>query len=63
MVAIISANGYRVIDLGTSVDSARVLEAVRKNRPVAVLGSSLMTSTRGAFLETADGLKKEGLKW
>ncbi len=61
VAAIVAANGYRVIDLGTSVDSSRVLEAVRKNRPVAVLGSSLMTSTRGAFLETADRLKKEGL--
>ncbi len=61
VAAIVAANGYRVIDLGTSVDSARVLEAVRKNRPVAVLGSSLMTSTRGAFLETADRLLKEGI--
>ncbi|HWQ19720.1 MAG TPA: cobalamin-dependent protein [Methanotrichaceae archaeon] len=61
VAAIISANGYRVIDLGTSVDSGQVLEAIRKNRPVAVLGSSLMTSTRGAFLETADLLKKEGI--
>ncbi len=27
-----------------------------------MLGSSLMTSTRGAFLETADRLLQEGLK-
>lgn len=61
VAAIVAANGYRVIDLGTSVDSGRVLEAIKKHRPIAVLGSSLMTSTRGAFLETADRLKKEGL--
>ena len=62
VAAIVAANGYRVIDLGTSVDSVRVLEAVRKNRPIAVLGSSLMTSTRSAFLETADLLAQEGIE-
>jgi methanol corrinoid protein len=62
VAAIVAANGYRVIDLGTSVDSSRVLEAVKKNSPIAVLGSSLMTSTRGAFLETADLLLKEGIE-
>ena len=44
------ANGYRVIDLRRSVHPARVLEAIKENRPVAVLGSSLMTSIRGAFI-------------
>ena len=58
VAAIVAANGYRVIDLGTSVDSARVLEEVRKYRPIAVLGSSLMTSTRGAFLETAESVER-----
>jgi methanol corrinoid protein len=62
VAAIVAANGYRVVDLGTSVDSIRVLEAVRKSRPVAVLGSSLMTSTRSAFLETADLLAREGIE-
>jgi methanol corrinoid protein len=62
VAAIVAANGYRVIDLGTSVDSTHVLEAVRNNRPIALLGSSLMTSTRSAFLETADLLAKEGIK-
>jgi len=61
VAAIVAANGYRVVDLGTSVDSVRVLEAARKNRPVAVLGSSLMTSTRSAFLSTADLLAREGI--
>lgn len=54
--AIVEANGYRVVDLGTSVDTAQVVEAIRQNRPVAVLGSSLMTSTRDGFLSTADQL-------
>ena len=61
VVAIVAANGYRVIDLGTSVHSARVLEAIKEHKPVAVLGSSLMTSTRSAFLETADLLAQEGI--
>lgn len=54
--AIVEANGYRVIDLGTSVDSTQVFEAIRQNKPIAVLGSSLMTSTRDGFLSTADRL-------
>lgn len=59
--AIVEANGYRVIDLGTSVDTVRVLAAIREYAPVAVLGSSLMTSTRDNFLATADALKNEGV--
>jgi methanol corrinoid protein len=62
VAAIVAANGYKVIDLGTSVDSSKVLETVKKYKPIAVLGSSLMTSTRSAFLETADMLKKEGVE-
>jgi methanol corrinoid protein len=62
VAAIVAANGYRVIDLGTSVPAERVIAEVKKNRPVAVLGSSLMTSTRGAFLETADRLLQEGIE-
>ncbi len=61
VAAIVAAHGYRAIDLGTSVDSGRVLEEIKRHRPLAVLGSSLMTSTRGAFLATADLLKKEGI--
>lgn len=59
--AIVEANGYRVIDLGTSVDTSRVLTAIREYAPVAVLGSSLMTSTRDGFLATADAIRKNGI--
>lgn len=59
--AIVEANGYRVIDLGTSVDTQRVLAAIREHTPVAVLGSSLMTSTRDGFLATSDAIKNEGI--
>jgi len=61
VAAIVAANGYKVVDLGASVDQLRLLEEVRAHRPIAVLGSSLMTSTRGAFLETADRFAKEGI--
>jgi methanogenic corrinoid protein MtbC1 len=40
----------------------RVLAEVKKDRSIVVLGSSLMTRTRDAFLETADRLLQEGLK-
>lgn len=61
IAAIVEANGYRVIDLGTSVETSRVIAAIKEHRPAALLGSSLMTSTRNAFLVTADELKKEGI--
>jgi len=59
--AIVEANGYQVIDLGTSVETNKVLAAIRKHSPIAVLGSSLMTSTRMAFLSTADTLKDNSI--
>lgn len=62
VASIFEANGYRVVDLGTSVETASIIEAVRQYRPVAILGSSLMTSTRGAFLATADELKRQGIR-
>jgi len=39
-----------------------MLAEVKKSRSIAVLASSLMISTRGAFLETADRLLQEGLQ-
>jgi methanol corrinoid protein len=62
VAAIVAANGYRVIDLGTSVETPAVIAAIREYRPVAVIGSSLMTSTRGAFLATADRIRESGIE-
>lgn len=59
VAAIVGANGYRVVDMGTSVEPARIVNAVKKHKPLALIGSSLMTTTRNAFLITADLLKKE----
>ncbi|MDD2474010.1 MAG: cobalamin-dependent protein, partial [Methanoculleus sp.] len=61
VAAIVEANGFRVIDLGTSVETPAVLAAIREYRPIAVVGSSLMTSTRGAFLTTADHIRENGI--
>ncbi|HIH44805.1 MAG TPA: hypothetical protein HA257_06980 [Candidatus Methanoperedenaceae archaeon] len=61
VAAIVEANGYRVIDLGTSVDPVLIIDAVKKHKPLALIGSSLMTSTRSAFLVSSDMLKKENI--
>lgn len=61
VAAIVEANGYRVVDLGTSVGHERIVAAIKKHKPLALIGSSLMTTTRSAFLITADLLKKEGI--
>jgi len=59
--AIVSASGFEVIDLGKSVPPETVAEAIKKYKPIAVLGSALMTTTRPAFVATAKKLKEEGV--
>lgn len=61
VAAIVEANGYRVVDMGTSVEPRQVVAQIKEHKPLALIGSSLMTTTRGAFLITADLLKKEGI--
>lgn len=62
VVSIVEAKGYHVIDLGVSVDSNTIINATQKHRPLAIIGSSLMTTTRTGFHNTADQLKKQGLE-
>jgi methanol corrinoid protein len=61
VASIVEASGYQVVDLGTSVESASVVEAVKRYKPVAIIGSSLMTTTRTAFYTTSDLLREEHL--
>ncbi|MHC1609682.1 MAG: MtaA/CmuA family methyltransferase [Candidatus Methanofastidiosia archaeon] len=58
---ILEAKGYEVIDLGKSVKPEKVLESVKKEKPDVVSGTSLMTSTRGAFPKIAKAMSEEKL--
>ena len=51
--------GYRVIDLGRDVDSARIVSALRESGAELVGLSALMTTTVGAMEETIKAVRKE----
>ncbi|MDD4280599.1 MAG: cobalamin-dependent protein, partial [Candidatus Methanofastidiosa archaeon] len=62
VATILSAKGYEVIDLGSSVDPQIVVDTVKKEKPDVVSGTSLMTSTRGAFPKIAKMLADAGIE-
>jgi len=62
VATILEAKGYEVIDLGKSVPIDTVIDAVKEHNPDAVSGTSLMTSTRGAFPKIAEKMKEAGFE-
>jgi len=59
--ALIRANGYGVIDLGSDVPEATVVKAAKDNKANLVTGTALMTTTMSAFARVAEMLTKEGI--
>jgi len=59
--ALLSANGYEVIDLGRDVPVEKVVEETKKNKPLIVMGTALMTTTMTAFPRIVEKLRREGL--
>ncbi|MEM3420928.1 MAG: MtaA/CmuA family methyltransferase [Candidatus Hadarchaeum sp.] len=59
--ALLNANGFEVIDLGRDVPVERVVEETKKNKPLLVMGTALMTTTMTAFPKLVERLKQEGL--
>ncbi|MDK2785501.1 MAG: 5-methyltetrahydrofolate--homocysteine methyltransferase [Thermotoga sp.] len=62
VASVIRSSGYRVVDLGKDVDTERIVEAVEKEKPVALGLSAMMTTTVGRIKEVVESLKKKGLK-
>ncbi|PKM79737.1 MAG: methanol--cobalamin methyltransferase [Firmicutes bacterium HGW-Firmicutes-14] len=60
--ALLRANGYNVIDLGKDVPVDDVVAAVKKNKPVMVTGTALMTTTMTAFERISNRLLKDGFE-
>ncbi len=54
------SHGYEVIDLGKDVPEERVVEAVLREKPLAVGLSALMTTTVASMRETIAALKAAG---
>lgn len=62
VVALLRAGGYEVVDLGRDVPVDEVIEAVKKEKPLMVTGTALMTTTMYAFKEINDRLLEAGIK-
>ena len=60
--AVLSANGFEVIDLGIDVPTEIVVEKVRELKPDILALSAMVTSTMPAQGEIIEALKKEGLR-
>lgn len=62
VVMFLRAGGYEAIDLGRDVPTDKVIEAVKKHRPVFLTGTALMTTTMTQFPKIAEELRKQGLE-
>lgn len=59
--ALLKANGFEVIDLGKDVPVDKVVEAVKKYKPVMIGGTALMTTTMTAFERISRRLSDAGI--
>ncbi len=62
VAALLRANGYEVVDLGRDVPVDEVIEAVKKEQPIMLTGTALMTTTMYAFKAVNDRLLEAGIK-
>jgi len=62
VAALLRAAGYAVVDLGRDVPVDEVIAAVKKEKPMMLTGTALMTTTMYAFKEINDRLLEAGLK-
>jgi methanogenic corrinoid protein MtbC1 len=60
--ALLTAHGFKVVDIGTNVTSAQFLEAVKENQPDILAMSALLTTTAVEQAKVIDALKEEGLR-
>jgi len=62
VAAMLEAAGFRVVDLGTDVDTARFVEAVRSEGAAFVGLSALLTTTMPEMRTVVEGLEAAGLR-
>ncbi len=60
--ALLRAQGYEVLDLGSDVPVEEVVEAVKKHQPLLLTGTAGMSVNMGAFRRIAEKLQEEGLE-
>ncbi|MDN5309535.1 MAG: methanol corrinoid protein [Methanolobus sp.] len=62
VAALLRSAGYEVVDLGRDVPVDEVIAAVKKESPMMLTGTALMTTTMYAFKEINDRLLEAGIK-
>jgi methanol corrinoid protein len=62
VAALLRAAGFAVVDLGRDVPVDEVIAAVKKESPMMLTGTALMTTTMYAFKEINDRLLEAGIK-
>jgi 5-methyltetrahydrofolate--homocysteine methyltransferase len=62
IATMLKGSGYKVIDLGTSVPAAQIVEAVKTNKPAFLGLSALLTTTMGHMQDVIAGLHAENLR-
>lgn len=58
---VLACNGYRVVDLGVMVPIAKIMEAIRKEKPQFVGLSGLITPSLDEMIVNAQEFQREGL--
>ena len=62
VAAIIRSSGFNVVDLGKDVSTEEIVKAVKKNKPLALGLSAMMTTTIPKIKDVVEGLKHEGVE-
>jgi 5-methyltetrahydrofolate--homocysteine methyltransferase len=59
---LLESSGFKVIDLGINIPAAKFIEAVKKEQPLILAMSAMLTTTMLKMKEVIDSLKEAGLR-
>ena len=62
VVMMLESAGFEIVDLGTDIDPAVFVKAVKEHKPQVIGMSALLTTTMQSMRETIQALEKEGLR-
>lgn len=62
LAALLVAKGFEVIDLGSDVPVNEVIDSVKREHPIMLTGTALITMARYSFKEVNDKLLEEGIR-
>ena len=59
---LLESSGFEIIDLGVNVPAAKFVEAVKKEQPIILGMSAMLTTTMTKMKDVIDSLKEAGLR-